>query len=147
MTRRATVEVFDPASTRHILTGSESVSELLYDWRFTVNQFVFAPSPLRLTAGIYFSQMNTCGSSLHITSSLTRGLGCHLQLLLALASTLTLGSVSRGTRDHILLSQIQDFLPPPTTRRATVEVFDPAPTRELTRSPQLFPYNLFARTE
>jgi hypothetical protein len=36
--------------------SSESESELLYDWRFTPNQFVFAPSPLRLTASnILFS--------------------------------------------------------------------------------------------
>jgi hypothetical protein len=33
---------------------SESESELLYDWRFTANQFVLAPSPLRLTARIFF---------------------------------------------------------------------------------------------
>jgi hypothetical protein len=33
-----------------------------------------------------------------------------LQLLLALASTVILGSESRGTRDRILLSQIRDFL-------------------------------------
>jgi hypothetical protein len=35
-------------------------------------------------------------------------------------------------RDHILLSQIRDFSfsSPPTTRRATVEVFDPASTRD-----------------
>jgi hypothetical protein len=38
-----------------------------------------------------------------------------------------LGTESRGTRDHVLLSQIRDFLlSPPTNRRATVEVFDPA---------------------
>jgi hypothetical protein len=43
-TSRATVEVFDPASTRKWL-GSESESELLYDWRFTANQFVLAPAP------------------------------------------------------------------------------------------------------
>jgi hypothetical protein len=30
-------------------TVSESESELLYDWRFTPNQFALAPSPLRLT--------------------------------------------------------------------------------------------------
>jgi hypothetical protein len=74
-------------------------------------------------------------------------------LLLALASTLILMSDSRGTRDHILLSHIRDppnletrssylnppgtgwpsytlrhwvpFSSPPTTRRATVQVFDP----------------------
>jgi hypothetical protein len=71
---------------------------------------------------------------------------CRLQLLLALASAVVLGSQSRGIRDHILLSQIRDspnlegqvsprnrhwlpFSSPPTTRRATVEVFEPASTR------------------
>jgi hypothetical protein len=34
---------------------------------------------------------------------------CRLQLLLALASAVILGSESRGTFDHILLSQIRDF--------------------------------------
>jgi hypothetical protein len=38
----------------------------------------------------------------------TRGRVCHLQLLLVLASAVILGSKSRGTRDHILLSQIWD---------------------------------------
>jgi hypothetical protein len=41
--------------------------------------------------------------------SLTREWVCHLQLLLALTSTVIFRSESRGTRDHILLSQIQDF--------------------------------------
>jgi hypothetical protein len=34
---------------------SESGSELLYDWRFTVNKFVLAPSPFRHTTSIYFN--------------------------------------------------------------------------------------------
>jgi hypothetical protein len=38
-----------------------------------------------------------------------RGQVCRLQLLLALASAVILGSKSCGTRDHILLSQIRDF--------------------------------------
>jgi hypothetical protein len=42
--------------------------------------------------------------------SLTRGWVCRLQVLLALASAVILGPESRGTRDHILLSQIRDFL-------------------------------------
>jgi hypothetical protein len=42
-------------------------------------------------------------------SSLTRGRVCRLQLLLALASAVTLGSDSRGASDDILLSQIRDF--------------------------------------
>jgi hypothetical protein len=33
---------------------------------------------------------------------------CRLQLLLVLASAVILGSESRGTRDHILLSQIRE---------------------------------------
>jgi hypothetical protein len=82
--------------------------ELFYDWRFTANQFVLVPSPLRLTARIFFFQLNTCGHSPYITSSLTRGWVCRLQLLLALASALILRSESRRTHNHILLSQIRD---------------------------------------
>jgi hypothetical protein len=41
--------------------------------------------------------------------SLTRGWVCRLQLLLAFVSAVIFGSESRGTRDHILLSQIRDF--------------------------------------
>jgi hypothetical protein len=41
--------------------------------------------------------------------SLTRGRVCRLQFPLAFASAVILGSESRGTRDHILLSQIRDF--------------------------------------
>jgi hypothetical protein len=41
--------------------------------------------------------------------SLTRGRVCRLQLLLALARAVPLGSESCGTRDHILLSQIRDL--------------------------------------
>jgi hypothetical protein len=39
---------------------------------------------------------------------LTKGRGCRLQLLLAPASAVILGCESRGTRDHILLSQVRD---------------------------------------
>jgi hypothetical protein len=45
-----------------------------------------------------------CGAS-----SLTRRKVCLLHLLLLLASAVILGSESRGTHDHILLSQIRDF--------------------------------------
>jgi hypothetical protein len=88
---------------------SESESELLYDWRFTSNQFVLAPSPLRLTARYVLPQLNTCGHSPYITSSLKRGWVCHLQLLLAHDSAFILGSESRWTCGHMLLSQIWDF--------------------------------------
>jgi hypothetical protein len=88
--------------------------------------------------------------------SLTRGRVYRLQLLLVLASAVILGSESLGTRDHILRSQIRDFpfhrllrlasqsqsyvtadgqsaslswnKAPITTRRVTVDIFDPAST-------------------
>jgi hypothetical protein len=84
------------------------VSELLYDWWFPANQFVLATSPLRLTTRNLFFQLHTCFHSPYVTSSLTRGWICSLQLLLALASAVILRSDSRGTRDYILLSQILD---------------------------------------
>jgi hypothetical protein len=85
----------------------ESESELLYDWRFTTNQFVLATSPLKFTTSNFF-KLNTCFHSPYATSFLTRGWVCHLQLLLALASTVFLRSESCGTHDHILLSQSRD---------------------------------------
>jgi hypothetical protein len=82
---------------------------------------------------------------------------CRLQLLLVLAIAVILMSESRGTRNQILLFQIRDspnpeghvpvfispvkgwpgytprhwvlFSSPPTTRRATVEVFEPVSTQ------------------
>jgi hypothetical protein len=33
---------------------TERESDLLYDWRFTANQFVLAPSPLRITKRAFF---------------------------------------------------------------------------------------------
>jgi hypothetical protein len=53
-------------------------------------------------------QLNTCGYSPYVISSLKRGWVCRLQLLLILASTVIVRSESRGTRDRILLSQIAD---------------------------------------
>jgi hypothetical protein len=45
-------------------------SELLYDWRFTAKQFVLASSPFRFTTR--FFQLNSCGNSPYVTSSLKR---------------------------------------------------------------------------
>jgi hypothetical protein len=74
-------------SSRSQRQSQSQSHDLLYDWRFTANQFVLEPSPLKLKARICFSQMNTCGHSPYITSSLTRGRVSHLQLLLVLART------------------------------------------------------------
>jgi hypothetical protein len=84
------------------------VTELLYDCRFTANQFVLATSPLRLTTSNCVFQLNPCDYSPYVTSSLTRGWVCRLQLLPVLASAVILKTEYRGTHDHILLSQIRD---------------------------------------
>jgi hypothetical protein len=52
----------------------DSSSELLYGWRFTTNQFVLTPSPLRSRPEIFF-QLNPCGQRPYVASSLTRRCG------------------------------------------------------------------------
>jgi hypothetical protein len=79
-----------------------SQSELLYDWRFTAIQFVLATSLLRLTTSNLIFELNTCGYSPYVTSSLTRGWVCRLQLLLVLASADILRFESRGTTFYCL---------------------------------------------
>jgi hypothetical protein len=74
---------------------------------------------------ITVKQLRVC---LHGALSHTGRRVCRLQLLLALASAVILGSESNGTRDHILLSQIRDF--PFRRLLRLVEVFDPASTRD-----------------
>jgi hypothetical protein len=66
--------------------------------------------------------------------------GLSFTIAAGLASTIIVGSESHGTRDHTLLSQIRDlpFSSPPTTRRATVEVFDPPP-REILEGQSAMP--------
>jgi hypothetical protein len=93
------------------------------------------------------------------TPSLKRGRVCRLQLLPDLANVVIYGHDSRGTHDHVILSQIRYslnlpdqvpvfvsprtsvaqlhpqalgslFMLPSTTRRATMEVFEPASTRD-----------------
>jgi hypothetical protein len=66
-------------------------------------------SPLRLTTNNFIFKLHTCGYSSCVTSSLTKGWVCRLQLLLVLASVVILRSDCRGTHDYILLSQIRDF--------------------------------------
>jgi hypothetical protein len=105
---------FSASVLKYSLNGASlptaSSSVLLYDWRFTTNHFVLVTSPLRFTTSNFIFQLNTCDYSSYATSSLTRGWVCRLQLLLVLASAIILRSESRGTHDHILLSQIGDSL-------------------------------------
>jgi hypothetical protein len=72
------------------------VSELLYDWRFTANQFILATSPLRPKSRIFIFHQNTCVYSPYIISSLTKGWICHLQLLLGLARAVISGPSPEG---------------------------------------------------
>jgi hypothetical protein len=92
------------AAPSQLLYNSES--GLLYDWRCTANQFLVT-SLLKLTTSNFF-RLNTCVYSHYVTPSLMRGWVSRLQLLLALASAVILGSESRGTHDHVLLAQIRD---------------------------------------
>jgi hypothetical protein len=69
--------------------------------------YTVVSSPLRITTSNFF-QLNTSFHIPYVTSSLTREWVCSLQLLLVLATAVILPSDSRGTRDHILLSQIRD---------------------------------------
>jgi hypothetical protein len=61
------------------------------------------------THGHHFFQPNPCGHSPYVTTSLTRGGVCRLQLLLVLASAAILRSESRWAHVHILLSQTREF--------------------------------------
>jgi hypothetical protein len=63
---------------------------------------------VRLTTSNFIFQLNACGYSPYVTSTLTRGWVFRLQLLLVIASIVILRSEFRGTHDHILLSEIQD---------------------------------------
>jgi hypothetical protein len=93
-------------SQAHILAGwrlkldsSLSKSKLLYDWRFTANQFVLASSPLRLTTRNFFPQLNPCDISPYVTSSLTiRWVVCYEYALPFVKSRLLLCSYNHSAR-------------------------------------------------
>jgi hypothetical protein len=78
---------------RNSTDGSDSESELLYDWRLATNLFHLATSRSRLTTSIFF-QLNTCGHSPYVISSVTWGWVCRLYLLLGFASAVILRSES-----------------------------------------------------
>jgi hypothetical protein len=132
-----------------------SESELLYDWRFTDN---LSAKPLD-TDDQYLFQLNTCGYNPYVTSSLTRGLVCRLQSMLALANAVILCSEPRGIMIIFYChrhetppnwrARSSHLYPPgtgwprftprhwvpfsssPTTRRATVEGLESTSTRGL----------------
>jgi hypothetical protein len=85
--RATTVKTWNPTKPLLELRGEESESELLYDWRFTANQFDLSTNPLRLTTSKFIFQLNTYGHIPYLTSSLTRRLVCRLQFLLVLLAS------------------------------------------------------------
>jgi hypothetical protein len=58
------------------------MAKLLYDRRFTAGQFILAPGPLRPTTRYFFPQLNSCGNSPYVTSSLTGRWVCLLWICL-----------------------------------------------------------------
>jgi hypothetical protein len=86
---------------------------LCYDRRFS-RPVSWNKAPIwGLRPDFYYCHLRDCWFG---ALPLTRGRVCRLQLLLALASAVILGSESSGTRDHILLSDSTLlFLSPPTT--------------------------------
>jgi hypothetical protein len=87
--------------------------------------------PLETHDQRFVVKLNICGHSPYVTSPLTRGWVCHLQLLLALASAVILRTKSLGTQSHILLSQVRHSpslegqVPVFITRRNTVTQLHP----------------------
>jgi hypothetical protein len=63
-------------------TKSKSKSKLLYYWRISANQFVLGSRSLRTAITDFFSQLNPCGYSPYVTSSLTRKWVCLLWICL-----------------------------------------------------------------
>jgi hypothetical protein len=89
---------------------TESKSKLCYDWRLAGLSCLGVKHPSGAYDQIFITVRHLrvcwCGAL-----SLTRERVCLLQLPLVLASAVILGSESRGTRDHILLSEIRDSQP------------------------------------
>jgi hypothetical protein len=77
------------------------------DWRSVSKSWCRAPSGAhdQIFINVWQLLYYFCGAS-----SLTRGRVCPMYMLLSLASAVFLRSESLRTRDHILLSQIWDFL-------------------------------------
>jgi hypothetical protein len=89
-----------------IIEQPVSKSKSHCDWRSVSKSWCRAPSGAYDQIFITVWQLRSCFCG---ALSRTGGRVCRLQLLLALASAVILGSEPLGTRDHILLSQIWDF--------------------------------------
>jgi hypothetical protein len=127
-TRRVTVEVFDPASTRVTLSILYQVKVTL---RLTVSQSVsFGVEPHLGLMTIYLLLFDSCGLVFVGALSDER---TGLSFTIAAGPSQRSHSRARGpwySRQYFTLWDLRlPFSSPPTTRRVTVEVFDPASTR------------------
>jgi hypothetical protein len=89
--------------------------------RLTVYRQSFRLGDLRLTTSNFIFQLITCGYSPYVTSSLTRGCVCRLQLLLGLASASSGTSPTGPTRKLYCLR----FETPPTGRASSPYLYPP----------------------
>jgi hypothetical protein len=147
-TRRATMEVLDPASIRYWILSSHSQSYVTTDCQSTSLSWNKAPIWAYDEIFITVTQLRLCWCG---ALSVTRGRVCRLQLLLALLGPSLAGLVTMfycltfetpptwGVKSPYLYppgtgwpsytpTHCFPFSSPPTTRRSTVEVLEPAST-------------------
>jgi hypothetical protein len=112
------------------LVSSLQAAAAQYDWPISVREreTYFTTGGLRPISSSWrqalwdsrpdlFLQLNTCGYSLYVTSSLMRGWLCCLKLLLVLASAVILRSESHGTHDVLLWSHLCESIECPFMTR------------------------------
>jgi hypothetical protein len=98
----------------HRVSDSQLITKLPVRIRVTLRLAVYRQSvrlgykPLETHDQHFSFPTDTCCHGPYATSPLKRRWVCNLQLLLVLASAVILGSESRGTHVHILLSQFRD---------------------------------------
>jgi hypothetical protein len=138
------------------LTDRQSQGDSDCNWRFTANQFVLVTNPLRPTTSHFIFQLNTCGYSPYVTSCLTIDGSVFYNCCWSSQAQSFSGPSPAGLMTTFYCSIFETpptwrarypdvyppgtgwssyiprhwvpFSSPPTTRRATVEVFDPTST-------------------
>jgi hypothetical protein len=90
--------------TPSVILSAKSQSHIATDGQSVSQSVSLGVEPQMIFITVWQLQSCFCGAP-----SLTRRRVCLLYMLLVLASAVLFGSESRGTRDHILLSQIRDF--------------------------------------
>jgi hypothetical protein len=142
-TRRVKVEIFNPVSSWG-LTQTHSQSHIATDGQSVIKSWHRASSGAHDQIFITVWQLRSCFCG---APSLTRGQVCLLYVYAAgpCQRSLSRVLVPWDLRPYLTVSDMRlPFSSPPTTRRVTVEVFDPAFTR--VSNPAGFHYIASART-